>query len=255
VKIKKANVRRLASLSALGAGALGMATGTAEASSIVYSGILDERVGFLTGFQSKATFAGPNGAGGMLVASAPRPSCTTGPCNRDAYVFLFAHQGAHGTNFRFRGFSGFLASAFPLSAQFGAPARPAQIGQVAVHQTDTITFPTSRRTVNATSFNATDRYLPFRFSGGLLKEELYGWAQLNVSFAGGLPYGPKPEVTLVEIGPTTLPVHRFPLATRGPRSLPPSHCPDWRRWPSARRDCARGGLHGNRLIRIRRREA
>jgi len=74
MKIKKANLKRLASLSALGAGALGIATGTAEASSIVFSGILNERIGFGKGFGRGATIGGPNGAGGQLMRSSLRTS-------------------------------------------------------------------------------------------------------------------------------------------------------------------------------------
>ena len=63
-KLKKPNRKRLAPLSALGAGAIGMTAGTAEASSIVYSGILDERVRY--GAFGSVTFAGPNGVGAAL---------------------------------------------------------------------------------------------------------------------------------------------------------------------------------------------
>ncbi len=49
IKIRKGNIRRLASLSALGAGTLGMTTGTGEASTIVYSGILNDKIGFASG--------------------------------------------------------------------------------------------------------------------------------------------------------------------------------------------------------------
>ena len=62
VKIKRANLRRLASLSALGAGALVASSSPAEASTIVYSGIVDDKVGFAAGYGTKATIAGPNGA-------------------------------------------------------------------------------------------------------------------------------------------------------------------------------------------------
>jgi hypothetical protein len=57
VKIKKANLKRLASLSALGAGALGVG-GSAEASSIVYSGVLNEQIGFGPGYEAKDSFLG-----------------------------------------------------------------------------------------------------------------------------------------------------------------------------------------------------
>ena len=45
-----------------------------------------------------------------------------------------------------------------------------------------------------THFNDTNTYLLFRFTGGSLAQDLYGWAQLNVTLPGnhGL------EVTLVD---------------------------------------------------------
>jgi hypothetical protein len=68
IDVTKRNMKRLASLSALGAGALGITAGTADASSIVLSGILDEKVGLSPGFHKQATFTGPDGVGAMLRA-------------------------------------------------------------------------------------------------------------------------------------------------------------------------------------------
>jgi hypothetical protein len=54
MRIKKKNIARLASLSAVGAGALGVAAGTAEAG-VIYSGPLTEKVGFSKGYGSLFT--------------------------------------------------------------------------------------------------------------------------------------------------------------------------------------------------------
>jgi hypothetical protein len=59
IRVKKKNVARLASLSALGAGALGVAAGTAEAGTIVYQP-LGTTVGI--DYKPKTTIAFPGGA-------------------------------------------------------------------------------------------------------------------------------------------------------------------------------------------------
>jgi len=55
MRIKKRNVARLASLSALGAGALGVAASTAEAADIVYVP-LSKKVGFSSGYNNSAAW-------------------------------------------------------------------------------------------------------------------------------------------------------------------------------------------------------
>jgi hypothetical protein len=66
MKIKKANLKRLASLSALGAGALGGTVRTAEASSIVFSGPVGAQVGYCPGCLDGFLFPGPHGASGAI---------------------------------------------------------------------------------------------------------------------------------------------------------------------------------------------
>lgn len=113
IKIRKTNLRRLASLSALGAGALGATAGTGEASTIVYSGIVDEKVGWGAGYGRRATIAGPNGVDGILHLGSR--GCPT-LCASIWTVGLSAHNGPHGTNFRFLDTSyGVNVAAFPLS--------------------------------------------------------------------------------------------------------------------------------------------
>jgi len=182
MKITKANRKRLASLSALGAGALGAAGGTAEASSIVFSGPIDIHVGFCRGCRDLVTITGPNGAAGALAFYRSR---TADRFSRFA-VNVAGRRGAHGTYFQAAG-TGIL-SAFPLNAQWGV--RKASLGPWNAAALTTVT----RYYTAATRFNAKDKYLLFTFTGGQLPQTLYGWAQLRVRF--GSP--DNIDVTLVE---------------------------------------------------------
>jgi hypothetical protein len=196
VKVKKANLRRLASLSALGAGALGVAAGTADAGTpdadgIVYSGIIDEKVGWVAGYGAMATIVGPNSAAGVLRKGTWYFG--TGWAN---LVALSARLGPHGTGFRFLAYNSCVcypatfALAFPRKARFGSPTGTqsrsrGQIGLSGVGGT---------RSFKDTHFSATDRYLLFRFTGGKLPHPVYGWAQIGVSLPG---YDRGPNVTLL----------------------------------------------------------
>jgi hypothetical protein len=182
-KIKKTNLKRLASLSALGAGALGASAGPAQASSIVYSGILDEQVGF-GGTRFNPTFAGPNGVGGIF---------KTGQCEVDCFYFpqwvaLYAKPGVKGTTFRF------LATKYQ---HYGVGfARGAQWQTSALHKsTKSADLAITSLNRYFTEFNSTDRYLLFEFTGGSLSHDLYGWAQLDVTFPGNFA---GPYITLVD---------------------------------------------------------
>jgi hypothetical protein len=204
-KIKKTNLRRLASLSALGAGALGVTAGAADASTIVYSGIVDEKIGYGCGLGTscaKATIMGPNGVAGIMrgiSAFFPYASSSNGFFVRRAVMSTRA--GAHGTDFRVRANANGTPSAFPLSARFGKPpaSRSVAGGGLAFSSCITSGYPRCH-TVNGTLFNSTDRYLLFRFTGGNLPHPLYGWAELSISLTGGdhsgFPNGP--DVTLVD---------------------------------------------------------
>jgi hypothetical protein len=86
-KIRKTNIKRLASLSALGAGALAVTGGAAQANSIVYSGPLN-----ITVPNNGATIAGPHGFDGVFGFSA---FSSTGSANRE--VGLGFSGGHHGT--------------------------------------------------------------------------------------------------------------------------------------------------------------
>jgi hypothetical protein len=220
VKIGKRNRRRLASLSALGAGALALNSGTAQAGSIVYSGTLDEQVGFSKGFLKEATFVGPDGAGAML----ERHKYPDGPFFSRS-VGVFGVRGAAGTQFRFLAakgtfslFSQSFARAFPTGVEWGTaerfqtrpgggggqrvcaggPRAADGIGMgngIAARGPVVATLTSCFVSSQATHFNRTDRYLLFEFSGGALARPLYGWAQLDVMFGGALQH---PDVTLVD---------------------------------------------------------
>jgi hypothetical protein len=195
MKIKKPNMKRLASLSALGVGALGAIAGPAEAG-IIYSGTLDENIGFGPGYGTKATIAGPGGADGILDLQV---SVCNSPCGAVFHlVELNAHQGVNGTNFLLQGNRNSIpwaasAYAFPQGAEFGPSSQApiARFGYIA--KSSVQAFIT---TFQQTNFNSTDRYLLFTFGGGDLPQRLYGWAQFSVAPIPGNFSGP--DVTLID---------------------------------------------------------
>ena len=171
-KISKANLSRLASLSALGAGTLAATVGTAEASSIVFSGPVNARVGSCPGCLGGFTMAGPDGVGGALVPF--RSIATTEGVASLWVVDLYGKRGAHGTRFEPLG-TRFL-SAFPVGARWGSRKPAGRYWFVGgIYTFESI----DRGTIDR--FNPTDEYLLFRFDGGRLPRDLYGWAQLSVS--------------------------------------------------------------------------
>jgi hypothetical protein len=193
MKIKKANIKRLASLTALGAGAVGASAGTAEASSIVFSGLVDAKIGSGTGYQSKFSFAGPGGAAEVLRLRSTA-YCVSG-CFFSQNVGVYG-RGKHGTDIQIHAGPKSFAVASPAGATFDrvAGAKLGTQGDVA------FTFLSSavRDQGHFTNFNTTDDYLLFRFAGGHLSRDVYGWAQLEVSFAPGGPFVGGPQVTLVD---------------------------------------------------------
>jgi len=182
LKIRRSNIKRLASICTLGAGVFGAAEGTAEASSIVFSGPLNETVGDF-GFGPVPMVYGPGGAratfGGIALCS------SFIGCLRS--VGFAGSHGLHGTRAlaaikipeTFSGIAlGPLLAAFPLHAVWGSREASTHLGLVAISNTPAT--PGQRFTL--TDFNSTDEYLLFRFVGGQLPYDIYGWAQLNVSF-------------------------------------------------------------------------
>ena len=80
-KLKRTNRKRLASLSALGAGALGVAAIPANANDIVFSGVVNVQVPWTA---STYTIPGPNGAGGSFASSAAVLTSTSGSATASA---------------------------------------------------------------------------------------------------------------------------------------------------------------------------
>jgi hypothetical protein len=190
IKPKKLNLKRQASLSALGAGALGVNAGTAEAY-VVYSGIVKQKVGFGSGYGTHASIALPNGAG-----LAFRVFRSTFPNTPGTILFLnvIAQNlgGPNGTGASFgvvnTGYTT-LALADPQGAKFGTPPVVRSDGWIATSEGGY-----QRIGHTYTKFNSTDRYLMFRFTGGKLPYPIYGWAQLSVTLPG---HSAGPQVTLV----------------------------------------------------------
>jgi hypothetical protein len=181
--IKKKNLRCLASLSALGAGALGMAgsagAGTPDANGIVWSGILEDKVGFAAGYGAMATIAGPKGAAGILMDSGFR--CSSSICNATIhYVNARVRVGPQGTSFRVGICCAFSSvKAVPRGAKFGSTY------SVGLAKLAFSAKGESGGTNRSTDFNSTDRYFFFRFVGGGLPHAVYGWAEVNVKVPGG----------------------------------------------------------------------
>lgn len=200
IKLKKTNVKRLASLTALSAGTLGIAAGPAEAGDVFWSGIVDKKVGFDKGFGTRADIAGPHGAGGILGVTA-FSCCSMTLFTGRATVLLGEKHGSHGTSFRFinaetKSGDRSLAAALPSGAAWGTAfhGKSANRAPVAQWYLDPEAESGTRR---ETAFTAANRYLLFRFTGGDLRHDMYGWAQLSVTFAKGAPYR-FPDVVLID---------------------------------------------------------
>jgi len=191
VNLRRGNLKRLASLSALGAGAFAGA-GAAEASSIVYSGTVDEHVGVTKGMRQPISFLGPGGAAGILRFSSFCPcSITCLSCYVTRNVQLSTRHGAHGTNLEF------LDKSHNVDAVArGADWRKSFDGQssAAGKIAGWLNTFNNGGIDSFTQFTSQDRYVLFRFGQGALVHDDYGWAELSVRFTkktGG------PDVTLV----------------------------------------------------------
>lgn len=181
MKIKKANLKRLVSLSALGAGALGVG-GSAEASSIVYSGVLNEQIGFGPGYKGPVSIPGAT-LGWVAVRSSRFPG--------DLWLAVFVY-GRNTASAQFEvlkspklTFSIFpvrygVAQAFPLNGVWGSRSGIAGGRNfVPIVGTRVVSsYPGSP----VTAFNRIDRYMMFAFTAGNKFD--YGWAQLDVITSG-----------------------------------------------------------------------
>ena len=164
MKLKKENLRRLASISALGAGALGASAGTASANDIVFSGVIDVDVYY------SYTFVGPNGAGGVFKST---PGCQETCLSLAGALELLSKPGKFGTQFRF------LATGPQNSFALGEP-QGAVWGTAAGKSTKSADIITTFDGRPSTKFTSTGRYLLFRFQGGALKHDMYGWARIRI---------------------------------------------------------------------------
>jgi hypothetical protein len=176
VKLNRTNRKRLASLSALGAGALGVTAGPAEAS-IIYSGIVDAHVGYDDAH--RFTLAGPNGAGGVF--STAYLQCGFTCTSAFSWIGLHAKGGAKGTGFQYQAdplYGGRILAA-PANVVWNTDGGKQPTTSLFV-VSDFLSFAYGRNR-RSTDFNATDRYLMFEFIGGALPSPLYGWAQLRVT--------------------------------------------------------------------------
>lgn len=170
-KLKRSNTKRLASLSALG-GALGMAAGPAHAGDVVFSGVIDTKIGPPpTSVTYTIPGPGPGGAGGMLKTQIY--VCSDTCFDLGLAVAIFSKPGKYGTQFRFlaEGRDNSYAQGEPQGAVWGTAGGKSTKSAVMIYTYD-------RRI--ATAFTSTDRYLLFRFQGGALKHDIYGWARIQI---------------------------------------------------------------------------
>jgi len=166
--LKPANRKRLASLTALGAGALGVAAGPAQANDIKFSGILNINP---WGY----TIPGPNGAGGFIIGT---PGCIVTCFSFWGALAIYSKQGKYGTQFR--------AWATEETHYIQGEPQAAVWGTVAGKSTKSAAIiATWDGNVN-TTLDATDRYMLFRFEGGALKHAMYGWARLDRTGHAGI---------------------------------------------------------------------
>jgi hypothetical protein len=176
VKIKKTNLKRLASLSALGAGALSVGAGSAEASSIVFSGPVNAQVGFCPHCLTQFNLLGPAGARGSIHLSSYLNSSGRGA--RSVFV-AGSPAGKHGTALDFVKSAGSFVAAFPQGVEWGSRKTT---GPFALAAFSFVEGSGGGHSVNS-PFNATDRYLLFRFTGGDFTGDVYGWAQIAVRYS------------------------------------------------------------------------
>jgi hypothetical protein len=189
LKIKGKNVQRLASLSALGVGALGIA-GTAEANVVVTD--VNQTVGFTTGGPGPITVKfGALGAGSFSLKRTAFTTMSSGSVAHVKSVFLDGH---HGLRFGVSFFSpGGRYGAFPYGrTSSGLIARKT----VPVAGLATLTSVHGSKTKSTLHpFQGADKYFLFYFPSSTTPSgDIFGWGQLTESI--NLTTGP--DVTLVD---------------------------------------------------------
>jgi hypothetical protein len=183
VRIKKKNVARLASLSALGAGALGVAAGTAQASDIIFiplpPGIV---VGFSSSVLSGASFPVLSNIFAVRTASRKKSGWTT--------LGVIAFGFGYSNPFFFKRRASFLSIVGPGIKWSNAPGStgsgPFAIATRGYKGTTGVKFGGA----GSNNGNFSDQYALFQFQAG--GNTLYGWLELSSSvsaFSG-------PDVTL-----------------------------------------------------------
>jgi hypothetical protein len=144
----------------------------ANANDIVFSGVINVQVPYP---HSTYTIPGPNGAGGVVKNNS---GCQITCGSFGHAVYIVSKPGKYGTHFR-------VLATGPRNSWALGEALGAVWGTVAGKSTKSAnivsTFdgggPSSR-------FSSTDRYMLFRFQGGALKHDFYGWARIAITKYG-----------------------------------------------------------------------
>jgi hypothetical protein len=181
---KRKSARKLASLSALGAGALVLGAGTADAT-VIYSGAVGAKVGFDTGFN--ANYMSPAlGAGGPSFKFSR--GTFNGSYNTHLRKMLFNQAG--GINFAF---NGSRLQVFSAGAFWSSRAGSAANGRVATRDYGLNSF--SHTILGNQSFS--NKYALITFGPS---SSLYGWIQLSLQInnVGGGNGANGPNLTVVD---------------------------------------------------------
>ena len=172
MRIKRKNVERLASLSALGAGALGVAAGTAQASDIIFiplpPGVV---VGFSSNASSSFDFPLPDIAFGVRTATRTRTGWTT--------LGVIAFGLDYGNPFFFKVRGSFLSIVGPgvkwSNAAGGSHSGLYAIATRGYRGTSSVKFGSG----GSHHGNFTNQYALFEFE--FLGNPYYGWLELSSS--------------------------------------------------------------------------
>ncbi|MGA3237381.1 MAG: hypothetical protein ABSG03_13845 [Bryobacteraceae bacterium] len=183
------NIKKLASLTAVGAGALALTSGKAEASTIFFSGVLDRTIGFGTGDLAQAAFKTFTNMGG------PSFSFKTAVSSNNAPRYARSLIALGGSNVLF----GF-AETPPNDTQFatftaGAVWKHSFVGGDGTRTLADRAWGSGSTRIFGSAF--TDKYLLFQFeTNGLLQ---YGWAEVTLQLvdADSSAAADGPNLTLI----------------------------------------------------------
>ena len=201
MRISRRNVKKLASLSALGAGAVAVGGQQAYAS-IIYSGVIDAKVGFGTGSGFGSRFTSPVlGTGAKFIF---KTTSVSQPLTRHRTTAHFTRgirgSTASGRGLKFAttgGFPFFRFSLFNAGAKFSSAVANSRTGLVAQRKWGISTFSKFHTVSGASNGNFTDKYALFKFQSGAQTD--YGWILLSDSVTSA--FGDKgtfgPNLTIV----------------------------------------------------------